>query len=49
MRAYAHLTVVRNTAEVAVLYACSFEGTETDNVGGFAGHAFDVLVEGILC
>jgi hypothetical protein len=49
VRAYAHLTVVRNTAQVAVFYACGFEGAGADNVGGFACHAFDVLVGGILC
>lgn len=48
MRAYAHLAVVRNAAEVAVFYACGFEGTGADDVGGFAGHAFDVFVGGIL-
>ena len=49
MRAYAHLTVVCNAAQVAVFYACGFEGAGADNVGGFACHAFDVLVGGILC
>ena len=48
MRAYAHLAVVRNTAEVAVFYASGFEGAGADNVCGFAGHAFDVFVRGIL-
>jgi hypothetical protein len=48
VRAYAHLAVVRNTAQVAVFYACGFEGTGTDNVGGFAGHAFDVFVGRVL-
>jgi len=48
MRADAHLAVVRDTAEVAVFYACGFEGTGADNVGGFAGHAFDVFVGRVL-
>ena len=49
VRAHAHLAVVRNTAEVAVFYARGFEGAGTDNVGSFAGDAFDVFVGGILC
>ena len=48
VRAYAHLAVVRNAAEVAVFYACGFEGAGADDVGGFAGHAFDVFVGGVL-
>jgi hypothetical protein len=48
VRAHAHLAVVRNTAEVAVFYACGFEGAGADDVSGFAGHAFDVFVEGVL-
>jgi hypothetical protein len=48
VRAYTHLAVVRDTAEVAVFYAGGFEGAGADDVGGFAGHAFDVFVGGTL-
>jgi len=48
VRAYAHLTVVRDTAKIEVFHASSFEGTRADDVGSFAGHAFDVFVGSIL-
>lgn len=38
------MSVVRDTAEIAVLDACNFERTRAEYVRGFASHAFDVIV-----
>jgi hypothetical protein len=44
MRTHARMAVMRDPAEIAVLDACDFEGTCTEDVLGFADRAFDVIV-----
>jgi hypothetical protein len=44
MRTHARMSVMRDSAKIAVLDACELEGTGTEDMSGFADRTFNVIV-----